>query len=548
MKITLSLLLSIFGLVCFGPVLAQAQVTVSYTGPAVPIPDNLPAGVNIFVPVSGVGIVNDLNFRFTTIGACDATIGNTNSSVSHTFVGDLTFRLTPPDGSPTVAFMIRRGGTRENICLTNLNDEGGFANVSTITSTTGSPVAGDYSPETSGALSQLDGENANGTWALNVSDSAAVDTGHLRRFALIFNKPNEGCVLTCPSNITVASAANQCSNTATYPAPIASSSCGTVTCSPPSGQDYPLGTTVVTCTDSPSQVSCSFNVAVNDAQAPAITCPGNIALDTSSDFGAAVEFASATASDNCPGLSGASCNHSSGEIFPLGSSTVTCSSTDGSGNQSSCSFNAVVNGNASIDSLPGDKPVCLGGAKIKNAKLVLSNLGGTVGDEVITLRGKAKFKGKLFSQINGQLNGAQIQVVDVGNNNATVFELSPRTDPILGGVLGTSSNCGAGDGWIRRNEYINFSNKLGAPTCIDKSANGLRLLKLGSRSAKTGLSNIQFSTTNSNLSLGSFARPLNATVIFGDNSLGAAKHCAVAKFKKSDCGFNKAGNKLTCAN
>jgi subtilisin-like proprotein convertase family protein len=177
-----------------------AQTTVSYSGPAVSIPDNNPAGVNIPLVVAGVGTVTDLNFRFDIgAGTCDATVGNTNAAMDHTFVGDLIFRLTPPDGSPTVAFMSRRGGTRENICLTLIDDEGGFPNVSTITSVSGSPVSGNFSPETTGMLSMFDGENANGTWTLNVSDNAGIDVGSMRRFSLIFNTPTSGSGVCTPS-------------------------------------------------------------------------------------------------------------------------------------------------------------------------------------------------------------------------------------------------------------------------------------------------------------------------------------------------------------
>ena len=121
--------------------------TVSYTGAVVAIPDNTPAGVNIMLPVAGVGTVADLNFRFDTGGACDGTLGNVNAAVDHSFIGDLTFKLTPPDGAPTVTFQARRGGVRDNICLSNLNDEGGFPNISTLTSVAGSPQLGDFSPE-----------------------------------------------------------------------------------------------------------------------------------------------------------------------------------------------------------------------------------------------------------------------------------------------------------------------------------------------------------------------------------------------------------------
>jgi hypothetical protein len=49
---------------------------------------------------------------------------------------------------------------------------------------------GNFTPETTGMLSLLDGENANGTWVLNVSDNAGIDTGAMRRFSLIFNSGN----------------------------------------------------------------------------------------------------------------------------------------------------------------------------------------------------------------------------------------------------------------------------------------------------------------------------------------------------------------------
>ncbi|HWX21974.1 MAG TPA: HYR domain-containing protein [Candidatus Binatia bacterium] len=72
--------------------------------------------------------------------------------------------------------------------------------------------------------------------------------------------------LYCPTNMTVLT----CSNSAVvfYPAPSASSSCGTITnisFSPPNGSNLPIGTTVVTCTASDSlghTDTCSFTVTV----------------------------------------------------------------------------------------------------------------------------------------------------------------------------------------------------------------------------------------------------------------------------------------------
>jgi subtilisin-like proprotein convertase family protein len=158
--------------------------TVSYTGLAVPIPDNNPTGVNIPLTVSGVGTIRDLNVRFDNGGACDATVGLTNAAINHTFVGDLRIRLTSPSGVTRTIFN-RRGGTRENICRTDVNDNFVFSPFSVLTSVTGQPVAHNFSPEQ--PLTAFRGQNADGTWTLNVSDNAGLDTGSLRRFSLIFN-------------------------------------------------------------------------------------------------------------------------------------------------------------------------------------------------------------------------------------------------------------------------------------------------------------------------------------------------------------------------
>ncbi len=157
----------------------------SYTGPAVTVPDNVEAGVNVPLTVTGVtGAVADLDFRFDSAseGICDAALENPNAAMDHTYIGDLTFKLTSPAGT-SVTLMSRHGGTRENICTTRLDDDGGFASLSTLTSVSGQVLSGNFAPDSS--LSAFDGQNPNGTWVLNVSDNAAVDTGSMRRFSLI---------------------------------------------------------------------------------------------------------------------------------------------------------------------------------------------------------------------------------------------------------------------------------------------------------------------------------------------------------------------------
>lgn len=176
-----------------------SPVTTSYTGPPVAVPDNIPAGANIVLPVSGVtGLIGDLNFRLDALAGCNNTIGNLNASMTHTFLGDLAFKLTSPAGT-TVNLIVNRGGNGVNYCTVLLDDDGGFPSASTIPTTGG--VTGSFAPES--PLSAFDGQNANGNWTLNVADTGAVDIGTLNRYSLIITP--RVCSTQCAplANVTV---------------------------------------------------------------------------------------------------------------------------------------------------------------------------------------------------------------------------------------------------------------------------------------------------------------------------------------------------------
>jgi len=147
--------------------------------------------------------------------------------------------------------------------------------------------------------------------------------------------------ITCPANIVQGTDSGQCSAVVQYTVTATDDSGSTtVVSTPPSGSVFPKGTTTVnsTATDgSGNQSVCSFTVTVNDNEKPSITCPANVSLGCSPDLLTPVTF-SATAHDNCDPNPTITYSKAPGSGFPVGTTTVNCTATDASANQSSASF------------------------------------------------------------------------------------------------------------------------------------------------------------------------------------------------------------------
>jgi hypothetical protein len=117
----------------------------------------------------------------------------------------------------------------------------------------------------------------------------------------------------------------------------------TPSCNPPAGTMLLLDvTTTVTCsvTDSGGATTTrSFDVTVVDTTPPVLNgMPGDVSLTTGDPSGAVATYASPTASDIVDPSPSVQCAPSSGSTFPVGSNTVTCTATDGSGKSSSGTF------------------------------------------------------------------------------------------------------------------------------------------------------------------------------------------------------------------
>ena len=128
-----------------------------------------------------------------------------------------------------------------------------------------------------------------------------------------------------------------------------------VTCTPASGSTFSLGTVSVSCTGTDglgNSSSGSFTVTVRDVTAPVITSPGNI-TDTVNGATSKVESFTVTANAGTP-----TCSPASGSSFPLGSTTVTCHSTDASSNVGTATFSVTISDNQLPTlTLPGNKTV-----------------------------------------------------------------------------------------------------------------------------------------------------------------------------------------------
>ena len=74
-----------------------------------------------------------------------------------------------------------------------------------------------------------------------------------------------------------------------------------------------------------------------DTTAPTLTLSANLTVDATSASGAVVSF-TVTATDLVDGPTGVTCTPASGATFPIGTSTVYCSTTDAHGNTAAGAF------------------------------------------------------------------------------------------------------------------------------------------------------------------------------------------------------------------
>ena len=209
----------------------------------------------------------------------------------------------------------------------------------------GTPVASDNS----GSATVTSNAPAQFPVGTNVVTWTATDpSGNSNTCAqLVIVRDPENPQIRCSSNLLFSTDVGQCSKSNVIFYASASDNCMQVnlTCTPPSGSTFAVGTNGVLCTAtdaSGNTAHCAFLVAVADQTPPSVTCPTNQVLNT--DPGTAsrsnVTF-TATATDNCA-VTNVACVPPSGSTFPVGTNLVNCTATDSSGNSVACRFQVVV--------------------------------------------------------------------------------------------------------------------------------------------------------------------------------------------------------------
>ncbi|TVR88637.1 MAG: HYR domain-containing protein [Saprospirales bacterium] len=180
------------------------------------------------------------------------------------------------------------------------------------------------------------------------------------------------CELECPEDIEVSTDAGECGADLAIDYPELGEYCpdldfndfleNSFNNDPNASGIYPVGTTEVTYTYSDTlgeDFTCTFSVTVNDEEDPEITCPDNVNIEV--DFGvdnADVDDFIAVATDNCNVASIENDYNDGGADasgnYPSGTTTVTFTATDDSGNTATCSATV----NITSDDVPPIDAVC----------------------------------------------------------------------------------------------------------------------------------------------------------------------------------------------
>ena len=263
-----------------------------------------------------------------------------NSDKIYTVIADTIAPITTASATPAAN---GAGWNSSNVTVTlTAMDNAGGSGVQSITYTlTGAQVGGgSVAGSSTSILISTDGVTA---VTFHARDNAGnVEGDHSVSVKLDTTPP----IVTAPANMTLeATSAAGAVATFTPTATDATSGVASVTSNLASGSTFPLGTTTVTvtATDVAGNTSTkTFTVTVKDTTPPVIGAVSNLTVEATSAAGAVVTFALPTATDTVDPSPTVTASPVSGSTFALGTTTVTATAKDASGNTSTATFTVTV--------------------------------------------------------------------------------------------------------------------------------------------------------------------------------------------------------------
>jgi gliding motility-associated-like protein len=318
---------------------ASCQATVNWTAPTAS--DNCP-GIVTLTPTKNPGTIFNLGTTTVTYTATDAA-GRTSTCSFNVTVQDATNPVIT--GCPSNIVVNANASCQATVNWTAPTASDSCPGTVTLTST-----------KSPGSVFSL------GTTPVTYTATDAAGRTSTCTFNVTVQDQIKPVLSGCPSDIVVNANAS-CQATVTWTPPTTSDNCAgivSLTSTRNPGTVFSKGTTVVTYTarDAANNIStCSFNVTVQDITPPVILgCPSNIVVNANGSCQATVNWTAPTRSDNCAGPIALTATKNPGSTFSLGTTVVTYTATDVSGNTSTCSFNVTVQDNTKpvIVNCPGN--------------------------------------------------------------------------------------------------------------------------------------------------------------------------------------------------
>lgn len=292
----------------FGGANGPFELTVSgFPVPAGPSPVLSCAGdlPQNFDPPSQIVSVNSV--ADAGIVGTDYSIDEVNMNIQSNWAGDIELTLIAPSGTSLVLSSFNGGSSGLDTAADLVFRDDSGNDISLWSS--GAPAA-DYQPQGGLLNTVFAGESITGDWVLDVFDVCCSDGGTLSSYCINFTPIlGDPPIINCPMDITASNDPGQCGAVVNFGVPAAIDPDGDLdevvqTQGPPSGTEFPIGTTLVEFTAydlAGNSTSCTFNVIVTDDEDPAVTCNDIIAELDANGMITVLPGDVATAMDNCPG-------------------------------------------------------------------------------------------------------------------------------------------------------------------------------------------------------------------------------------------------------